>query len=255
MQNLESRTSLFVGPINELALGVAASLREAGSHIIFATAESPKTTFASAARSLDAVIHEVDMDNPKTLAEQVNALQLFHIAVLNPAWYSVGEFMDSTPSDWDEALRQNFERMIYAAQAAARVMIERKNGGRLIFLSSTSSLMPFLQTSVAGTTLTALGAVARMAAVELGAHNITVNVVARGWIDVDWARPDLHTEGRAFVEEGIPVGRIGRTEDVGALCCFLASEAAQYITGAVIPVDGGYTLTRSAGTSPYSQKR
>jgi 3-oxoacyl-[acyl-carrier protein] reductase len=94
-----------------------------------------------------------------------------------------------------------------------------------------------------------------MAAVDLGAHNITVNVVARGWIDVDWARPFLHTEGRAFVEEGIPVGRIGRTEDVGALCCFLASEAAQYITGAVIPVDGGYTLTRSAGTSPYSQKR
>ena len=247
MLDLTEKTSLIVGPLNELALGIAGSLREAGSRIVFAGAEAPTTKHAA----LDAEFFPVDLDDPKALTEQVNALPTFHVAVFNPGWYAVGEFVDTTPAEWDEAIRQNFERMICAAQAAAGAMIEHGKGGRMIFVSSSAALIPLIQTSVAGTTLSALGSVARMAAVDLGSHGITVNVVAAGWTETDWSRPYLHTEGRAFVEQGIPLGRLGGAHDVGALCCFLASDAAQYITGAIIPVDGGYALTRSAGTSPY----
>ena len=255
MRDLANKTTLIAGPVNELALGIAGSLHEAGSRIVFAHAEGPTTGDESAAASLDAATCAVDLDDPEMLAEQVGSLQPFHVAVFNPGWFKAGEFVDTTPADWDQAINQNFERMIYAAQAAARTMIRRGEGGRLIFLSSPSGLMPLLKTSVAGTTLAALGAVARMAAVDLGAHGITVNVVAHGWLDADWARPYLEAEGRAFVERGIPMGRVGRVQEVGALCCFLASDAARYITGAIIPVDGGYTLTRAAGTSPYPEQR
>jgi NAD(P)-dependent dehydrogenase (short-subunit alcohol dehydrogenase family) len=247
MLDLTEKTSLIIGTLNELALGIAGSLREAGSRIVFAGEEAPTTDLAA----LDARFFPVELDDRKALAEQVSALPAFHLAVINPGWYAVSEFVETTPAEWDEAIRQNFERMIYAAQAAAGAMIERGKGGRMIFVSSSAALIPLIQTSVAGTTLSALGSVARMAAVDLGLHGITVNVVAAGWTEADWSRSYLHTEGRAFVEQGIPLGRLGRAHDVGALCCFLASDAAQYITGAIIPVDGGYTLTRSGGTSPY----
>jgi len=248
MLDLTEKTSLIVGPLNDLARGIAGSLRQAGSRIVFA--EAPTTAHAA----LDAEFFPVDLDDPKALAEQVSALPTFDVAVLNPGWYAVSEFVETTPAEWDEAIRQNFERMIYAAQAAANAMIERGKGGRLIFVSSSAALIPLIRTSVAGTTLSMLGSVARMAAVDLGPHGITVNVVAAGWTEADWSRSYLHAEGRAFVEAGIPIGRVGRAQDVGALCCFLASDAAQYITGAIIPVDGGYTLTRSGGTSPYPEK-
>lgn len=255
MHDLTNKTSLMIGSMNDLALGIARSLHQADSRILFARAESPATSDESAAKDLNATIHAVDLDDPQTLAGQMRSLPPFHIAVFNPGWHAVSDFIDTTPADWDQAINQNFERMIYAAQAAAKAMIQRGEGGRLIFLSSFASLMPFLQTSAAGTTLTALGSIARMAAVDLGEHGITVNVVAAGWIDTDWARPYLHVDGRTFVEQGIPVGRIGQAQDAGALCCFLASDSAQYITGAIIPVDGGYALTRAEGTSPYPQRR
>ena len=254
MKSLSGKTSLILGAIGELALGVAESLHQAGSRVIFAASESPTFHAENGVSTLEATMHTVDLDDPQMLVDQIASLQPFHIAVFSPGWYAVGEFMDTSPEDWDQAIHQNFERMIYAAQAAAKALISRGEGGRMIFLSSAAGLMPFLQTSVAGTTLTALGAVARMAAVDLGPHGITVNVVAAGWMDAAWARPYLHAEGRAFVEQGIPVGRIGEVQDVGALCCFLASDAAEYITGAIIPVDGGYTLTRAEGTSPYPPK-
>jgi NAD(P)-dependent dehydrogenase (short-subunit alcohol dehydrogenase family) len=253
MHDLSDKTSVFFGALNEVALGVAAALHRAGSRIVLAPADGPPEAVEAAARALAAPVHPVDLDDPAVLAGQVAALPAFHVAVFSPGWDGVGEFMDTTPSDWDEAFRQNFERLVYAAQAAARVLVRRGGGGRLIFLSSAFSLMPFLQTSVTGTTLAALGALARMAAVDLGAHGITVNVVARGWVEADGARRDLGAEGRSFVEAGIPLGRIGRAEDVGDVCAFLASDAARYVTGAILPVDGGYTLTRAAGTSPYPQ--
>ncbi len=252
MLDLTEKTSLIIGTLNEMALGIAGALRQGGSRIVFAGAEAPAIGVEHAA--LDAEFFPVELDDPKALARQVSALQTFHVAVFNPGWFAVSEFVETTPGEWDEAIRQNFERMIYAAQAAASAMIERGEGGRLIFVSSSAALMPLIRTSVAGTTLSALGSVARMAAVDLGSHSITVNVVAAGWTEADWSRSYLHTEGRASVEEGIPIGRLGRAQDVGALCCFLASDAAQYVTGAIIPVDGGYTLTRSSGTSPFPEK-
>ena len=71
-----------------------------------------------------------------------------------------------------------------------------------------------------------------------------------GWVEDEWAQPQLQAD-RDFIEEGIPLGSIAQPEAVGYVCCFLASPLATYITGAMIPVDGGYSLTQSDGDSPY----
>ena len=107
-------------------------------------------------------------------------------------------------------------------------------------------MMPFTGTVTLGTTLAMVHAIARMAAVDLGPHGITSNVIAPGWIDVD-TYTGLAPDVQAHILTGTPSGRPTTVDEVAALMWFLASDAGRSITGAILPVDGGYTLTRSGG--------
>jgi 3-oxoacyl-[acyl-carrier protein] reductase len=90
-----------------------------------------------------------------------------------------------------------------------------------------------------------------MAAVDLGQHGIRVNIIAAGWLSDERSKPILTEDGQLHTPEDIPLGTIGEPGDVGNLCCFLASPLSRYITGTVIPVDGGFLLTKSSAQTPY----
>ncbi len=171
--------------------------------------------------------------------------------IISPGRLIEKPFMEADPDDWDATLSNNVEQTIYAAQTAARHLIAQRRGGRIIILSSVAALKPLANMSVVGTSLAILQVVAQMAAVDLGPHGITVNIVAMGVTDGGWIPRSLDVGNLTQVERNIPLTRIGTIDDVGDVCCFLASEQARYITGAIIPVDGGYSLTKAgAGTPP-----
>jgi NAD(P)-dependent dehydrogenase (short-subunit alcohol dehydrogenase family) len=152
----------------------------------------------------------------------------------------VSRFLDLGQDDWDgtvTAVRQAF----LGAQEEARRLLEAGKAGRVIFLVSTASIRVVQGAALAATAGGFLSTIAQVGAVELGGNGITVNVVAYGW--VEGADPE------GFVE-GIPAGRLARAEEVAAVCAFLASEAASYVNGAVIPVDGGFWITKTGGGSP-----
>jgi 2-deoxy-D-gluconate 3-dehydrogenase len=243
MSVLAGKNIAVIGGLNTVALAVAKALGKAGASVTLAhhRTEEPPSGHGTLV---------LELDNPVALAEQVRALEPLDGVVLSPGWMQFGEFMDTTPADWDAALAHNFEYMTYAAQAAAKLMIAQANGGRIVFLTHVSALLPLGEMSAVGSSLTALWGLAKMAAVDLGPHGITVNLVASGWVDAEWSRPYLGPEERAFVEAGIPAGRVGTPGEIGAVCAFLLSDAAAYVTGTMIPVDGGYVLTPSEGESP-----
>ncbi|MBC7871724.1 MAG: SDR family oxidoreductase [Chitinophagaceae bacterium] len=250
MIDLSNKTILVIGSIHNMALGVAETLHSAGAEIILAPDQNYTIDAQFSAR-----VQYVTLDDPIQLNEQIQSLGKIDGAILSPSWFKFNHFLDTTAADWDAALAQNFEFMTYAAQAIARHLIAQGSGGRLIFLSSVASMMPLVETSIVGTSLTALWALAKMAAVDLGPHGITVNIIASGWIESEWTKPYLYPVGRNTIQQGIPLGRIGTPQDVGNLCCFLASDLAAYITGVIIPVDGGYLLTPAEqGHSPYPEK-
>jgi NAD(P)-dependent dehydrogenase (short-subunit alcohol dehydrogenase family) len=218
---------LLLAPPDSLASAIAQSLRDRGAPLVAAPA--------------------LPMDDSPTLRREIVALGTFDAAIILPQNLLIKPFMDTTDTEWDEAISGNFERPLWLAQAFAQTLIDQQRGGSIIFVSSVAAASPLVHTSALGTSLGALRALARMAAVDLAPHNITVNVIECGWTDSDAAAPYLTPDAQAHITQGTPTGRLVSAAEIASLCAYLASPAARSITGAIMTLDGGYSLTRSAG--------
>ena len=139
--------------------------------------------------------------------------------------------------DVDDVLNTNLVGAIRVARRASRAMTQARSG-RIIFISSVVAMMGSAgQVNYAASKAGLVGA-ARSLAREHGPRNVTVNVVAPGFIDTDMTAV-LTDDRKAQIVGNIPLGRYGNATEVAHTVVFLASDAAQYITGALIPVDGG----------------
>jgi len=153
--------------------------------------------------------------------------------------YRIRPTMELTVDEWSEVLVVNLTGALIVARAAAGVMPE---GGSIVLISSIAAERgdrhePAAHYAASKGGITAL---ARQLAVEWGSRGIRVNAVAPGVIDTPMLRLGDDPDRRdAYLTEAVPLGRLGRPEEVAEVCLFLASPAAAYITGAIIPVDGG----------------
>jgi 3-oxoacyl-[acyl-carrier protein] reductase len=139
--------------------------------------------------------------------------------------------------DWDAVVATNLTGTFLCTQAVLRTMLKQRSG-RIISISSVvgQSGNPG-QTNYAATKAGIIG-FSKALAREVASRSITVNVVAPGLIDTDMTR-DISTDAQANWASAIPLGRLGTPDDVAAAVCFLASDAAGYITGQVLAVNGG----------------
>ena len=152
-------------------------------------------------------------------------------------------FLDLTDAEWDRVHAVNLRGYFAVGQEAARHMVARKTGGRIIMVSSVNQVT--VNRGIAHYVATKGGVMqlAKAMALELAPAGVTVNLIAPGTIETDLNRGFLaHPENRQAKLGLIPMDRIGRPEDVAGAAVFLASDAAAYVTGATIVVDGGLTL-------------
>ncbi len=167
-----------------------------------------------------------------------------YVIMLYPKPLKQGVFLETTTEDWDAAL-QTIEAVTYLLQASAQRLNELGRG-RILVLSHVAALAPFRGLSLVGTTLTAVTALIKMVALELAPCGVTVNAVAVGPL-----LEGLPEASKARLAADTPLGT-DTGLSLAKLCLFLASEAADYITGQTMPVDGGFLLTRGSGLSPYA---
>lgn len=163
------------------------------------------------------------------------------VVVAGPGSPARARVLDLTQAEWASALG-GVRAAFRAAQERAAAWEREGQAGRVVFVVSTASarvVQGAALEAAAGGFLTTL---AQVGAVELGGKGITVNTVVHGWLEGE----------PAALLEGIPVGRLARPEDVAAAIAFLASPAAAYVNGAVLAVDGGAWITKTAGGSPLS---
>lgn len=145
--------------------------------------------------------------------------------------------MRMSDDDFDSVLDTNLAGAFRCARRATKGMIRNK-GGRIIFISSVVGLLGGPGQVNYAASKAGLVGMARSIARELGKKAITANVVAPGFIDTDMTRALPEAQRKAYVDS-IPAARLAEPEEVAEVVRFLASDAAAYINGAVIPVDGG----------------
>jgi gluconate 5-dehydrogenase len=149
--------------------------------------------------------------------------------------------LEISAADFSEVLRINLVGAFILTKTVASAMRER-GGGSIIHLGSALGTVAAPDFSPYVASKGGLHQLARAAAVELVQDEIRVNVVAPGTIDtaIGQGVPEFR---RHLLKHRIPIGRAGHVEDVAALCLFLASDASKYMTGAIIPIDGGWTAS------------
>jgi len=184
---------------------------------------------------------KADVTDPESLDAAFAAIEEHQgpveIMVANAGITNDTLLLRMSDDDFDAVLQTNLVGSFRAAKRAAKGMLRMKRG-RLIFISSVVALLGSAgQTNYAAAKAGLVG-FARSVARELGSRGITSNVVAPGFVDTDMTAA-LTDDQRAAIVAQVPLGRYASTDEVAGVVTFLASDAAAYITGAVIPVDGG----------------
>lgn len=193
---------------------------------------------------------DVPTADPEAIRAAVGALDPFDALIVAPEAVRPAPFLETSDADWDGAIGLNYERAVWIMQASAKSMIAHRRAGRIVLLSSVAAEMPLAELSALGTSLAALRATAQMAAVDLGPHGITVNLIELGWTELDAAALSSDPADHAHLVAGTPTGRLIEADEIAGACAFLLSSAARSITGARLTLDGGYSLTRADGRSP-----
>jgi len=159
------------------------------------------------------------------------------VLVANAGITRDGLLMRMSDDDYEAVVATNLSGAFRCVRAASRSMIKRRYG-RIILIGSVVGLSGGPGQVNYAATKSGLVGMARAVSRELGGRGITANVVAPGFIESDMTAV-LTDDRKKVIVDGIPAGRIGAVDDVAHAVTFLASDAAGYITGAVLPVDGG----------------
>ena len=179
----------------------------------------------------------------KLFADAVKAFGTVDVLVNNAGIAVERSILDYTEADWDRQMGVNVKGVFFCSQAAARLMIPRRRG-KIVNFASTSAFVASSHPEIAYDT--SKGAVRQMTvamAAELAPHGINVNAVAPGTTETEMTRASLSTEeGMAWQLARIPIGRVGKPDDIAAVVLFLCSPEASYITGHTLVADGGWLL-------------
>jgi NAD(P)-dependent dehydrogenase (short-subunit alcohol dehydrogenase family) len=241
---LEGKVALITGASRGLGAGIADALREAGATVV-GTSRDPESAAQVAEQlgSIPVVMDVIDVSSVQRGIERVaSEFGRLDLLVNNAGLNIPQSVFEVDESSWDSVINTNLKGTFFAAQAAARHMAERGEGGRIINVASQAGVVGIEERSAYGASKGGALALTKVLAIELAQHGITVNAVAPTFIDTELTRSTLEDpEWRERILSRIPLGRVGEVEDVAAATLYLASPAAAMVTGHTLLVDGGWT--------------
>ena len=246
---LDGRVALVTGSTRGLGQGAAIALAEAGADVALLDRGDAGET-ARLIRDLGRRAHLVRRDlvtaSPAELAsavtEVVDELGGLDILVNNAGTIRRAPAVDYAAEDWDDVLSVNLDAVFHLSQAAGRHMVARGHG-RIVNVASMLTFQGGINVAAYTASKHAVAGLTKALASEWAASGVTVNAIAPGYMATDNTaalRADVERE-RAIVSR-IPAGRWGTPADLQGAFVFLASDAAAYVTGTIVPVDGGWLV-------------
>jgi 2-deoxy-D-gluconate 3-dehydrogenase len=243
--SLEGKVALVTGANTGLGQGIAVALAEAGADIAVAGFVPPSETEAMVKKigrkflNIDANLMSIG-PVARVVAQTVTGLGKLDILVNNAGMIRRADSLEFSEKDWDDVMNVNLKSLFFMCQAAGRVMVPQ-GSGKIINICSMLSFQGGIRVPSYTASKSGAAGITRLLANEWAAKNINVNAIAPGYMATDNTAQLRQDEARSKeILARIPAGRWGEPKDVGGTAVFLASSAADYLHGAIIPVDGGW---------------
>lgn len=243
--DLAGKRALVTGANTGIGQAIAVALAEAGADVAAAgRSESGETLRAITAAGRRTVDIRADLSSTVPLRDvverTVSELGGLDILVNNAGIIRRDDLLDFTEADWDAVLDTNLKSLFFLSQAAARHMAGR-GSGKIVNIASLLSFQGGIRVPSYAAAKSGVAGVTRAMANELAPRGVQVNAIAPGYISTNntAALQGDETRNRQILER-IPTGRWGRPEDIAGAAVFLASPAADYVTGQILAVDGGW---------------
>jgi NAD(P)-dependent dehydrogenase (short-subunit alcohol dehydrogenase family) len=244
--DLSGRVAVVVGGTTGIGRAVALGLADAGADVV-ATGRR--------AQQVDDAANAIEAKGRRTLRQPSDVASLASLQELRDACAAaLGQVdvvvaaagitkrvptLDMTEADWNQILDTNLTGMFRTYQVFAPGMIARRSG-RLIGIASLASFVGLQEVAAYTASKAAVAGLTRALSVEWARHGVTVNAIAPGVFETDLNREILKgPRGQEFLMR-TPMGRFGRTEELAGAAVYLASDAASFVTGQLIAVDGGF---------------
>ena len=244
---LDGRVALVTGDSRGLGQEIALALAEAGADIAgLHTRTAERTAPAITALGRRYVPIQCDLrkatvdDLRQVVARVVEELGRLDILANNAGIIRRAPALEFSEADWDDVLQINLKAVFFLSQAAARVMAGR-GGGKIINIASMLSFQGGITVPSYTAAKSGVAGLTRALANEWAAHHINVNAIAPGYMATDnTAALRADAKRSAAIMDRIPAGRWGTPDDLKGAAVFLASDAAAYVHGAILTVDGGW---------------
>ena len=244
--DLTGKVALVTGANTGLGQGLAVGLAAAGADIVAAGRSTPTETEA-AVRALGRkfAFVKADFSEPSTVGDVAAQAETpfgpINILVNNAGTIKRNDALDFTESDWDEVMDVNLKSVFFLTQAVARSMVAQGEGGKIINIASMLSFQGGIRVASYTSSKSGIAGLTKLLANEWARHGINVNAIAPGYFatnNTDALRADEKRNSEILGR--IPAGRWGQPADLAGAAVFLASEAADYVHGTVLAVDGGW---------------
>lgn len=234
---LDGQRALVTGANTGIGQAIAVSLANAGAQVVCAGRSSMAETLALVPEGTALTL---DFADPMA-AKQVFDDQPIDILVNNAGIIRRADSTDFTEADWDDVMDVNLKSVFFTCQAFARAVLARDGRGKIVNIASLLSFQGGIRVPSYTASKHGVAGLTKLMANEWAARGINVNAVAPGYVETNNTvalRADP-VRNRAILDR-IPAGRWGEASDIGGAAVFLASQAANYIHGAVLNVDGGW---------------
>ena len=243
--SLAGKVALVTGANTGLGQGIALALAEAGADIAAAGIAAPLETEARVAalgRRFVAIKADLSSLEPidRVGREALEGLGGLDILVNNAGLIRRADAVDFSEKDWDDVMNVNLKSAFFMAQAAGRHFIAQGRG-KVINIASMLSFQGGIRVPSYTASKSGIAGITRLLANEWAGKGVNINAIAPGYMATDnTAQLRADEDRNKAILERIPAGRWGTPADLGGAAVFLASEASDYVNGAVIPVDGGW---------------
>ena len=243
--DLDGKTALVTGANTGLGQAIALALARAGADIVAVGRSAMDETEAvvrTTGRAFRTIAADLASLEPigRIVAEASEGGRI-DVLVNNAGIIRRADAIDFTEADWDDVMNVNLKSVFFLSQACARAMLADGGGGRIINVASLLSFQGGIRIPSYTASKSGLAGLTRLLACEWAGRGINVNAIAPGYFVTNNTRALREDEARsAAILARIPAGTWGEPEDIGGAAVFLASPAARYVHGIVLPVDGGW---------------